>query len=134
MRATPADPARSSRQKDRVSPGPGVSAQSELTPALNEPTLWAAGDDQGLSSKDHNDHHQATDTMTSRSRRGGSGRRSITRSTAGAEGSIWGTFASYANELAPVAGPLLAAIGQAAEAIDRAEQRNRCIDAECIEE
>lgn len=56
-------------------------------------------------------------------------RRSITPSTAGVEENIWGTIASYANELAPVAGPLLAAIGQTAEAIARAEQRSRCIEA-----
>ena len=61
-------------------------------------------------------------------------RRSITPSTAGLEENIWGTIASYANELAPVAGPLLAAIGQTAEAINRAEQRNRCLEAECMEE
>ena len=88
------------------------------------------------SSKDHNDHHQATETMTNRSSR--SGRRAvsrvITRSTSRNEESIWGTIASYANELAPVAGLLLAAIGQTAEAINRAEQRNRCLEAECMEE
>ena len=71
--------------------------------------------------------------MTSRSRPGGMNRRSITRSTAGAEGSIWGTIASYANELAPVAGPLLAAIGQTAEAIERVKQRNRCIEVAAVE-
>lgn len=74
--------------------------------------------------------------MTNRSSR--SGRRAlsrvITRSTSRNEESIWGTIASYANELAPVAGPLLAAIGQTAEAIDRAEQRNRCLEAECMGE
>ena len=86
------------------------------------------------SSKDHNDHHQATETMTNRSRRGGMSRRSITPRTAGLEENIWGTIASYANELAPVAGLLLAAIGQTAEAINRAEQRNRCLEAECMEE
>jgi len=55
--------------------------------------------------------------------------RAITRSTSRNEESIWGTIASYANELAPLAGPLLAAIGQTAEAIDRAEQRSRCFEA-----
>jgi hypothetical protein len=74
------------------------------------------------------------ETMTSRSRQGGMSRRSITRSTAGVEWSIWETIANYANELAPVAGSLLAAIGQTAEAIDRVEQRNRCLDAKCQEE
>ena len=42
--------------------------------------------------------------------------------------SFWGTLAGYANELAPVAGPLLDAIGQTANAIDRAEQRSRCLE------
>ena len=43
--------------------------------------------------------------------------------------SIWTTIASYANELAPVAGPLLDAIGQAADAIDRAERQSRSLEA-----
>lgn len=44
--------------------------------------------------------------------------------------SIWTTIASYANELAPVAGPLLDAIGQTADAIDRAERQHRSIEVE----
>ncbi len=40
--------------------------------------------------------------------------RAISRSNRRNEENIWGTIASYANELAPVAGPLLAAIGQTA--------------------
>ena len=51
----------------------------------------------------------------------------ISRSTN--SNSFWGTLAGYANELAPVAGPLLDAIGQTANAIDRAEQRGRCVKA-----
>jgi hypothetical protein len=43
--------------------------------------------------------------------------------------SFWSTIASYANELAPVAGPLLNAIGQTADAIDRAERRSRSLEA-----
>ena len=133
MRATPVELACRREQKDRGRPGPGVSAQSELTPALNAPSLLAAGDRQ-QNSKDHNNLYQAMETMTSRSRRGAVSRRSITRRTAGAEGSIWATIASYANELAPVLGPLLAAIGQTAEAIERVEQSNRCLEADCLDE
>ena len=46
------------------------------------------------------------------------------------ESGFWGTIATYASELAPVAGPLLDAIGQTATAIDRAERRNRSLEAE----
>ncbi|MBM5801294.1 MAG: hypothetical protein FJ077_10790 [Cyanobacteria bacterium K_DeepCast_35m_m2_023] len=53
----------------------------------------------------------------------------ISRSTNTSRNSFWGTLAGYASELAPVAGPLLNAIGQTADAIDRAEQRNRCVEA-----
>jgi len=76
------------------------------------------------------------ETMTNRSSRSGrhAVSRAITRSTSRNKESIWGTIASYAIELAPVAGPLLAAIGQTAEAIDRAEQRSRCLEAECMKE
>ena len=45
------------------------------------------------------------------------------------ESGFWGTIATYASELAPVAGPLLDAIGQTAMAIDRAERRNRSLEA-----
>ena len=44
-------------------------------------------------------------------------------------GSFWSTIASYTSELAPVAGPLLEAIGQTASAIDRAERQTRAIEA-----
>jgi hypothetical protein len=46
------------------------------------------------------------------------------------EGGFWTTIATYATELAPMAGPLLEAIGQTAKAIDRADQRNRSLEAE----
>lgn len=46
------------------------------------------------------------------------------------ENGFWGTIATYASELAPVAGPLLDAIGQTATAIDRAERRNRSLEAD----
>ena len=41
------------------------------------------------------------------------------------ESGFWSAIASYASELAPVARPLLEAIGQTAGAIERAEGRNR---------
>ncbi len=43
--------------------------------------------------------------------------------------SFWSTIASYANELAPVAGPLLDAIGQTANAIDRVERQSKSLEA-----
>lgn len=46
------------------------------------------------------------------------------------EGGFWTTLATYATELAPVAGPLLEAIGFTAKAIDRADRRNRSLEAE----
>ena len=46
------------------------------------------------------------------------------------EGGFWTTLANYATELAPVAGPLLEAIGHTANAIDRADRRNRSLEAE----
>ena len=52
------------------------------------------------------------------------------RAPAYPESGFWGTIATYASELAPVAGPLLDAIGQTATAIDRAERRNRSLEAE----
>ena len=45
------------------------------------------------------------------------------------DGGFWTTLASYATELAPVAGPLLEAIGHTAKAIDRADHRNRFLEA-----
>jgi hypothetical protein len=48
--------------------------------------------------------------------------------------SFWGSIAAYARELAPVAGPLLEAIGQTAGAIERVEQSNRCLEAALADE
>lgn len=45
------------------------------------------------------------------------------------EGGFWTALASYATELAPVAGPLLEAIGHTAKAIGRADHRNRYLEA-----
>jgi hypothetical protein len=52
----------------------------------------------------------------------------ITRAVS--KNSFWRTVANYANELAPVAGALLDAIGQTAIAVDRAQHRNQCLDGE----
>ena len=60
--------------------------------------------------------------------------RSTTTGTNSNSNSFWGTLAGYASELAPVAGPLLDAIGQTANAIDRAEQRSRYLEAAAPEE
>jgi hypothetical protein len=46
-----------------------------------------------------------------------------------AQDNFWGTVAAYSSELANVAGPLLAAIGQTANAIERAERHNRALEA-----
>ncbi|MFM8524391.1 MAG: hypothetical protein ACKOCM_02025 [Cyanobacteriota bacterium] len=67
---------------------------------------------------------------TKPSRRGST---ALTRTT-GSSSSFWGTLASYASELATVAGPLLEAIGQTANAIERAERRNRLLEAGWEEE
>lgn len=45
------------------------------------------------------------------------------------QGGFWSTIAAYTSELAPVAGPLLDAIGQTATAIDRAERQTRALEA-----
>ncbi len=45
------------------------------------------------------------------------------------ERGIWSTVAAYASELAHVAGPLLEAISQTANAIERAERQNRALEA-----
>ena len=47
---------------------------------------------------------------------------------AASKNSFWGTVAHYANELAPVAGSLLDAIGQTASAIERAAHRCQCLE------
>lgn len=42
---------------------------------------------------------------------------------------FWTSLASYCQELAPVAGPLLDAVGNTAEAVDRANRGNRTLRA-----
>ena len=59
--------------------------------------------------------------------------RAITPLAPSPRGSFWGTIANYANELVPVAGPLLTALGETASAIERAEQSNRCMRVELAE-
>jgi hypothetical protein len=52
-------------------------------------------------------------------------------------GSLWSTlatYATYATELAPIAGPLLESIARNATAIERADRRCRVIDADWVEE
>jgi hypothetical protein len=56
-------------------------------------------------------------------------RRNRSAGHASSSDSFWSTIASYANELAPVAGPLLDAIGQTADAIDRADRQSRSLEA-----
>ena len=46
------------------------------------------------------------------------------------EGGFWTTLATYATELAPVAAPLLEAIGLTAKAIERADRKNRSLEVE----
>ena len=55
--------------------------------------------------------------------------RSAHATTGHGSGSFWRTIASYATEIAPVAGPLLDAIGQTADAIDRAERQSKSLEA-----
>ncbi len=43
--------------------------------------------------------------------------------------SFWASFASYCNELAPVAGPLLGALGETANAVDRAGRQTQSLRA-----
>ena len=61
-------------------------------------------------------------------------RRSTQVSRVATENGIWSTIATYAKELAPVAGPLLEAISHTAMAVERAEHNNRCLVAELEEE
>ncbi len=56
-------------------------------------------------------------------------RRSTAFIQASTESGIWSTIATYAYELAPVAGPLIEAMGKSASAIDRAMKRNHCVEA-----
>jgi hypothetical protein len=55
--------------------------------------------------------------------------RSALATTHSSSGTFWSTIACYANELAPVAGLLLDAIGQTAHAIERAERQSRSLEA-----
>jgi hypothetical protein len=45
-----------------------------------------------------------------------------------AKSSIWATIATFCQELAPVSGPLVDAIGQTARAIDRGYLRYRALE------
>lgn len=47
-----------------------------------------------------------------------------------AKTSIWATIATFCQELAPVSGPLVDAIGQTARAIDRGNRRYRALEIE----
>ena len=49
--------------------------------------------------------------------------------TATAQNSFWSTVAAYSWELAQVAGPLLEAISQTSNAIERAERQTRGLEA-----
>ena len=57
-------------------------------------------------------------------------RRATPLARATTESVIWSTIAIYANELAPVLGPLLEVIGKTAKAVERAENRTRFLEAE----
>ena len=56
-------------------------------------------------------------------------RRNSSTISASAQDNFWSTVAAYSSELAQVAGPLLEAIGQTANAIERAERQNRALEA-----
>jgi hypothetical protein len=56
-------------------------------------------------------------------------RRSSSAIPVTAQDDFWSTVAAYSCELAHVAGPLLEAIGQTANAIERAERQNRALEA-----
>lgn len=43
------------------------------------------------------------------------------------QANFWTSLASYCQELAPVAGPLLDAVGNTAEAVDRANRQNNSL-------
>jgi len=43
--------------------------------------------------------------------------------------SFWTSLASYCHELAPVAGPLLGAVGDTAQAVDRASRQTKSLRA-----
>ena len=56
-------------------------------------------------------------------------RRTSSTISASAQDNFWRTIAAYSSELAHVAGPLLEAIGQTANAIERAELQTRALEA-----
>ena len=56
-------------------------------------------------------------------------RRTSSTISASAQDNFWSTIAAYSSELAHVAGPLLEAIGQTANAIERAERQTRALEA-----
>jgi hypothetical protein len=56
-------------------------------------------------------------------------RRSSSTISASAQDNFWSTVAAYSSELAHVAGPLLEAISQTANAIERAERQTRALEA-----
>lgn len=109
------------RQKDRgLIPGLVVSAQPKQFPARGEHLkLMALGHSPS-----------STEPMTNKPRR-----RTISATPTirvPPEGGFWSTIATYATELAPIAGPLLNAIGNTANAIDRADRRNRSLEAKTL--
>jgi hypothetical protein len=56
-------------------------------------------------------------------------RRTSSTISASAQDNFWRTIAAYSSELAHVAGPLLEAISQTANAIERAECQTRALQA-----
>ena len=56
-------------------------------------------------------------------------RRTSSTISASAQDNFWRTIAAYSSELAHVAGPLLEAISQTANAIERAERQTRALEA-----
>ena len=60
-------------------------------------------------------------------------RRTSSTISASAQDNFWSTIAAYSSELAHVAGPLLEAIGQTANAIERAERQTRALEAAWVE-
>jgi hypothetical protein len=112
-------------QKDRgLIPGPVVSAQPRQFPTRGERFKPMANGPSPSS----------TEPMTRKAIARKPKRRPIPAPPAirplPSSGGFWTTIATYATELAPVAGPLLEAIGLTANAIDRADQRNRSVEAE----
>ena len=55
-------------------------------------------------------------------------RRTCSTISASTQDNFWSTVAAYSSELAHVAGPLLEAISQTANAIERAERQNRALE------